>query len=440
MKRLSLFILVVLQFVTLSAQREANKEFDYGDHEKYPVYYKETEYTLEPIDELPYDTIFINDTIYISDIDAFLKQYNCNLKQFVEKYGAMHLLIDSINKLSSQRLYYNFFLPNDTLNNMSNRFIVKEFKVGEDLNYTYRKRELDYEKINSPDSIRREILFQCEGAKTTDLFLNNPDAIRRHISALFTIMQEDTLGIKGVNLFFPDFTFKEKRAMTQFIKTVRIVMDASLNFKSKDTRLTVIFLRGEESKEIDRNFQYCLMQEASEVIFLSSADLIDNYALGGNRMTVDEMEKIDFFHQLQAHFYIARFSIDTLNILEQSLIEFKGPLFERILSSDYSENTWEIYLFILIGIFIVLCVFGILYYTYLPLSTFVNNNAESILFVAIVVVLEILALIICIFQYMCKEDSFSALNNKPILVFALPLILVFIVPFLNGVKKKRRIP
>ncbi|MDR3061986.1 MAG: hypothetical protein LBU57_07730 [Dysgonamonadaceae bacterium] len=434
---------LIFSFSTFHSQVPEG-EVDYGDHEKYPIYYKETEYTLEQIEELPHDTLYVRDTVYISDIDAFLKPYDCNLKEFVEKYGMMKEMMDSLNRLSAERIYFNFFLINDSLNQISNRIIVKEFRItakNDLLRLNIVDREEKYNQVENPDSVRKEILFRCDDAVLTDHFLKNPDAIRRCISTMFTQMQKDSLNpIKGINLYFPDFKFREKRKMTQFVKSVRIMMDASRDFKCGSTRLSVIFLARKGIENIDRDFQYCLMQEASEVVFLNVADVVDDYAVKGYQLTYKEINSISFFQQLIGHFYIARFYNGDLDIMAQNLTDFSERSIKPVLEADYLENSWEIYLFILIFIIVIILVLVVLYYTFVPFSTLANENIESILLISIVVLLEILVLFFCTFQNMCKGDSFTIVYNNPVLIFILPLVMVLIIPFLNGIAKRRRTP
>lgn len=441
MKNINLYDVLLFIFIFLSVDGLAENQDEQDDlfYEFYPSYYiRLADGNFTQIQELPRDTVIGRDTIYISDIDEFLKQYNCDLKQFVEKYASMKSLTDSINSISDQRLYYNFFLTKDSLKKISNRFIVKEFKVGKTSDYLYRKKELDYVRMGFQDSVRREILFTCE--EKTDLFLCNQEAIRWNILAMFSIMQEDKKGIDGINLYFSDFTFQKKREMTQFVKSVRIMMDASKNFKFPDTRLTVIFKNSDDWKKTDRAFQYSLLQEASEIVLLDPDDIIENYAVRGTRLSCNSLKEISILSQIKAHFYIARFNIDTLDITTQNLTEFKGDLFKQILTSDYKENEWETYLFILTGILILIGFFLILYYAYSPFSSFINANIEYSFFIAIIVVFEIIALVVCLFQYMCREDSFSIVDDNPLLVFSLPLGLVFLIPFLLLFKRRRRIP
>ncbi|MBB4036620.1 hypothetical protein GGR21_002526 [Dysgonomonas hofstadii] len=347
---------------------------------------------------------------------------------------------DSLHTQSSVRLYYNFFLRNDSTNNLSSRFMVKEFRIGDSLK-TVREDMKDYDLVIAKDSVMTGYLFRCDGERITDIFLHDKDAMIECISFMFVEMQKDTTNLRGLNLFFPDFSFKEKRAMSQFVKSVRIMMDASQKFKYGKTALSVIFL-DKDKENIDKSFLYSLMQEAGDVLLIKSTDIINNSAIiEGERVTTDNLGKVGFWRQLKSHLYVARYYIGKEDIMSKNISDFSNKEeLEFVQYVDYMENSWEIYLFTLIGVLIVFTASIILYYSYLPFSTFINNNSESIIFVILVVVLEILALIICIFLYMCKEDSFQIIDKNPVILFSLPLVLVFIIPFLNGLRKKRKAP
>lgn len=357
------------------------------------------------------------------------------LKRRIEVFNEQ----DSLYSQSSVRLYYNFFLRNDTSGYLSSRFMVKEFRINDSLR-TISSDITDYDQVIAKDSVMRGFLFRCDGVRTTDLFLHDKEAITECISVMFDEMQKDTAYLRGLNLFFPDFSFKEKRVMAQFVKSVRIMMDASEKFKFGKTALSVIFL-DEDKENINKSFLYSLMQEAGDVLFIKSTDIINNSTIvEGERVTPEKLGKVGFLGQLKSHLYVARYYTGNVDILKQNISDFSKENIEFIQQIDYPENSWEIYLFTLIGVLIALVVSIVLYYTYLPFSTFINNNSESIIFVAIVAIFEILALVACIFLFMCKEDSFQIIDKNPVILFILPLVLVFVVPFLNGLRKKRKIP
>jgi len=54
--------------------------------------------------------------------------------------------------------------------------------------------------------------------------------------------------------------------------------------------------------------------------------------------------------------------------------------------------------------------------------------------------LEVVAVVINMFQYMSEEDTFTVFAKNPILIFTFPLVVVAIVPILQALSKRRKIP
>lgn len=425
----SLFFTLFLCLVRPFAQQNSNV----------PVtYYREQGEKFEEVPKLPRDTV--HDTVLVSDIDAFLKQYGCNLRSFVKKYGSNKHLIDSLNHLTGERLYYNFFMPANKEHRLSTRYIIRTFRVKEDSIELEKATASDVIELKKP--VREEVLFVCRGTDQTDRFLKNPSAIIKTISGMFTEMQKmdcpDTTRIKGINLYFPDFTFHEKRAMVQFVKSVRIMMEASRYFTTIHTRLNVTFLKPSDKDGIDTGFLYSLKQEATEVICLDE-NTIDSCYVKGIPVSLEQLN-IGLMSQIISHFYIARYYTGSLDIMKGNLTDFSEKKITPYLQADSLDNTWELFLFPMILSVLVMMVLVILYYTFLPFSTIVNKHIEMVVLSGVMMLLELLALSVTAFQHMCKDDGFSQLQKHPLLIFSLPLLAVLIIPLLRGVSKKRRMP
>ncbi|MCD7914299.1 MAG: hypothetical protein LUG96_02855 [Tannerellaceae bacterium] len=58
-----------------------------------------------------------------------------------------------------------------------------------------------------------------------------------------------------------------------------------------------------------------------------------------------------------------------------------------MIQADYIENDWEIYLLNLILLFLLILFSILLYQLYVPFSALVNDNIESVLLIAIVLLL-----------------------------------------------------
>jgi len=432
MKQLKLWGVLFLLFAApaVHAQQEGEQAF----------YYKETSAGFEPIFELPHDTVVKYDTVYVSDIDELFWRYHqrrTNLNEVLKHYTVLKGFVDSVDALNGESLFYNYFLRNNN-RKLSNSFIIKEFRVKQ--GSMPEITSFDTGAIENRKSVRREILFRCEGADLTDWFLNNRSAILKALSCMFTEMQNDPDGVTGINLYFPDFSFKEKKAMAQFIKTVRIVMDSSRDFKYGKTTLNIIFNSPEgKRKEMSDEFEYCLLLKASDVFYINAGNVVDDFYVKGNG-TLDEMDDAGFFTQLRSHFYIARYNISGRDIINGQLVKFAPDRIAFALDADYPENDWEPSMYALFGSLLLVIVLTLLYIFYQPFSIFLYKNLVTVMIVAVVLVIEILVLAVLTFEKMCAEDSISIVEKNPVLIFSLPLVMVIIIPLLRGLSKKRALP
>lgn len=406
-----------------------------------PIYYKETPFGYEMLEELPRDTVVIRDTVYISDMDGFLARHfagGADIYQAAGKVAAIEQALDSLSGLSDQAIFYNFFQKNDSLHKIADNFIVREFYVDSELNTGLLRSNVTEDKGTA--SLRREILFRCDGTEHTDRFIKNKDAILQCLSYLFTQMQEDTLGIEGINLYFPDYDFRSTRSMIQFVKSARILMDASRDFKFGTARLTVIL---HKPADIEPNYikktRYGLKQEASEVVFVDGNDIENNIYVAGE-VSSEDMDDTELLQKIASHLYIARYYTGNTDIRQCALTDFSQNSIKKVIWIDYPENNWETYMLVIILISIALAILVLLYHTHLMFSTLVASHTESVLLVLIVVALEIGILLLTAFQNMCKEDSFTMIERHPVIIFLLPIIVILIAPLLHMLIKNKRLP
>ncbi len=394
-----------------------------------PIYYKETPFGYEQLDSLP--TVTVYDTVYLAEINTIVKDIN-----------ELQALIDSLAGLSGERLYYNFFLRNDSLSTMSESFIVKELGVNDELIPRALARR---EPENGIDpAARREILFRIDDSDRTARFIQNKTAIRKAISHLFTEMQSDSIGIRGVDLYFPDYDFTHRRDMVQFVKSVRIMMDASRDFKFESGApvpmpLYVFFNADPDRDKIPKDFIYSLGQEASSVVFFDNT-APENFYVRAKEFTAADWEGTGLLLRIRSHLSIARYYTEELDIIGQQITDFSEANIQDIIEADYSENHWETFMFILIALLAVSLVFLVLYRGNAALSLFVSHHTESVLLVLMVVVLEMGILLVTAFENMCEDDGFTLIEQHPLVIFLLPLGVVLAAPLLHHILKNRKTP
>ncbi len=429
MRRLGL----LLSMLPLIAAAQGEWEWEPTDYP--PMYYKETPFGYEKLDSLP--VVTLRDTVYIADIDAFLESYiadGTNINVLIKDINSLRSLLDSLDVMRGERLYYNHFLPADTLHSMSEGFVVRELNVDDSLAlHTSVHRE------PSGFPMRREILFRIDGSYRTTRFIHDKAAMRRAISRLFTEIRNDSAGIRGIDLFFPDYDFTNQRDMVQFVKSVRIMMDASRDFKFGGTPMHVFFRAPPEYEAKYREFVYSLEQEATSVVFLDGVSEGGRY-LRAREFTASARDNMGLPGKIRSHLMIARYYTGPLDIRNLQITDFSETDIREILEADYPENDWEVFVFLLCAILLLLAGFVVLYRSNAAVSRLVGSHTESVLLVLTVVVLEIGISLVMAFQNMCGDDRFTIMQRHPVVIFLLPLVVILAAPLLHNILKNRKTP
>lgn len=395
----------------------------------------EDPYFFEPY----FDTIYIHDTVYVSNADAFLKKYykgKVNLNELVKNQQILDSILQNLGTISGKELFYNYFGNHRFPRALSNSISIREFALGENLQF----RRLQFNAGVPPaGSLSNELLFRFTGVYRTDRFLRNEDAQLRAISYIFKTLQSDTTTIKSINLYFPDFNFKEKRAMAQFVKSMRMVLDAAKEYDISTMKLKVFFHNQKNPEIIGEDFLYSLMIKASEVVLLDPTNVIDDYYVEGDPFSKDDIENVGLFTRMNSHFYLARFTKGNPEIRD-SITDFSVGAIRDIALGDIPENNWESYLWFLIGLLLLVIIIALLYFFYPPFSYILNQNMGIVLASAIVFTIEFFMLAGVVFQNMCTEDESTSLNENPTLLFCMPIIMVVVLPLMRQFSRNKKLP
>jgi hypothetical protein len=395
----------------------------------------EDSYFFEPY----FDTIYIHDTVYVSNADAFLKRYyngKITLNELVKNQQILDSVLRNLSSVSGKELFYNYFGHHRYPRALSNSIAIKEFTLEENLQF---KQNQFNSGVPVVGSISNELLFRFAGEYRTNRFLTNPEAVVRAISYIFKTLQSDTTKIRSINLYFPDFNFKEKRAMVQFVKSVRMVLDAAKDYDISTMKLKVFFHNQKNPKIIGHDFLYSLMIKASEVVLLNPTDIIDDYYVEGDPFSKDDIENVGLFTRMNSHFYLARFTNGNPE-MKDSLTDFSVNSIREIALGDLPENNWESYLWFLIGLIILVITIVILYFFYPPFSYILNQNMGIVLASSVVFTIEFFMLAGVVFQNMCTEDESTSLNENPSLLFCMPILMVVVLPLMRQFSKNKKLP
>ncbi len=392
----------------------------------------EDPYFFEPY----FDTIYIHDTVYVSNADEFLKKYykgKITLNELVKNQQILDSILRNLSTVSGKELFYNYFGNHRFPRALSNSISIREFYLGKDL--TFKKLPV-YPGTPVSGTVSNELLFRFTGANRTNRFLTNEEAELRAISYIFQALQADTVKIKSINLYFPDFNFQEKRAMVQFVKSVRMVLDAAKDYDISSMKLKIFFHNQTDPEIIGNDFLYALTIKASSVVLLNPTNVIDDYYVEGDPFSKEDIEHVGLFTRMNSHFYLARFTNGNPEI-KDTLTNFSVSSIRDIALGDIPENNWESYLWFLIGLVVFVLIILLLYLFYPPFSYLLNQNTGIVLASAVIFTIEFFMLAGVVFQNMCTEDETTSLNENPSLLFCMPIVMVVVLPLLKQFSRKK---
>jgi hypothetical protein len=395
----------------------------------------EDPYFFEPY----FDTIYIHDTVYVSNADNFLKRYykgKITLNELVKNQQILDSILRNLSSVSGKELFYNYFGNHRFPRALSNSISVKEFTLGDNLEFNQNKF---YSGVPVAGVTSNELLFRFTGEYRTNRFLTNQEAVLRAISYIFKSLQADTVQVRSINLYFPDFNFKEKRAMVQFVKSMRMVLNAAKDYDISSMKLKVFFHNQKNPEIIGEDFLYALMIKASEVVLLDPTNVIDDYYVEGDPFSKDDIENVGLFTRMNSHFYLARFTNGNPEITD-SITDFSVSSIREIALGDLPENNWESYLWFLIGLILFVLVIVLLYFFYPPFSYILNQNMGIVLASSVIFTIEFFMLAGVVFQNMCTEDESTSLNENPSLLFCMPIVMVVVLPLLRQFSRNKRLP
>lgn len=385
-----------------------------------------------------FDTIYIHDTVYVSNADDFLKKYykgKINLNELVKNQQILDSILRNLSSVSGKELFYNYFGNHRFPKALSNSISVREFSLTGNLRF----KRLQSDTETPSGSLSNELLFRFTGVNRTDRFLKNKEAQVRAISYIFKTLQSDTVQIQSINLYFPDFNFKEKRAMAQFVKSVRMVLDAAKDYDISTMKLKVFFHDQKNPEIIGEDFLYSLTIKASEVVLLNPTNVIDDYYVQGDPFSKEDIENLGLLTRMNSHFYLARFTNGNPEISD-SITNFSVNAIRDIALGDIPENNWESYLWFLAGLLLLVILITLLYFFYPPFSYVLNQNMGIVLASAIVFTIEFFMLTGVVFQNMCTEDESTSLNENPTLLFCMPILMVVVLPLIRQFSRNKKLP
>lgn len=311
------------------------------------------------------------------------------------------------------------------------------------------------DSLNSPFGRRKyDLMVMVTGTSSTDSFLVRSDCWKTTIKQIFNYPAGvvNDPGIIGVNFYFPDYSFEEKKAMTQFVKTVSLVVDS---FRVKDKGLVYgdkKMKNGNKDLNLFLTFSRKMKEEHYDFIqglqgFVDGIYYVD-FDESGIPYMKEEKEKENLDYELDSHYEIVYDSgiTDTssfvsrminpfylLRIPYECVDEVSSGNLNLLVDCDYDSGRWGVFLTIEVILILLLISYFVLtnysteiYALKTQFNTFfvlllITLVAESIVF--FIFMLEALSPQRFLFAF--KENSMIHLTG--IFLPILPMVIYFLV-------------
>ncbi|MCD7931424.1 MAG: hypothetical protein LUH15_08700 [Tannerellaceae bacterium] len=400
-----------------------------------PWYALEDDWEPEVI--IQHDTIVVYDTLFISNLEDVTRIFKMTFQDFSKHLLSAVSHQDSVDVAVLEQIYLNYMVPMYFPTFLKHRYIYRNYKVEIENDHL----SLNEEKLSPPlptfsDSLQLDALLTCRGEMHTDYFLKSPLLKSSCLEQLFLNIHQSYAGkIRGVNLYFPDFAFKEKKALAQFVKSANLVRDSCKMKSIRDMSLYVTLDKEAVLKNI--SFLYALTQEADSIFLVDTHS--PYWTTEGTRVyTKEDAKKSGWLTRMQDQFYLARF--DIRDFPETDDQELTATDLRKIIFADYPNNHWEIYLFILIVIFVLLIVIFILFRYVSAISTFIYHHLPFVSGLLFMLVFEVCILFVCMVENMTNEQLFTLEGENINGVLFIPLIFIFSFPILKALNKRQENP
>lgn len=297
-----------------------------------------------------------------------------------------------------------------------------------------------------PDSalgdVPLDLVVYCRGGEAFDYFLRTDSARMNFLRKVF-----DGKGgminrlhggrrVSGIHFYLPDFSFREKRAFMQFVRSVSMVIDCYCvdgvrPYEGEKCRLIFTF-SPQARRELD--FLSGVIRLADEVYLAE----YDEYGIPYTPVMryTGANDPTPVLRRVVNQFYLFSFRTEG-GVAEEECCSDLGLLSR----AEYSEHNWRFYFFVGVGLFLGLLVLAVLYFLYSPFYILANRFRSLIVPVVITLMTESGI----VFLYMVEALSGDCLffdfdDGTHLWLLALPVIFIFLYVVLSLSARRRELP
>lgn len=284
--------------------------------------------------------------------------------------------------------------------------------------------------LNTPvwQKIPYDLVVYCRGGEAFDHFLKNSEAMLNFLHRVFDwsdgMINQTHQGKRprGLHFYLPDFSFREKKEFTQFIKSVSIIID-SLRLEN-----------GSRPYEGDQCMLYVTFGTAAWeeadflsgiTVFVDEVRFVDYDAYGVPFRVLQPLnagnDPASFFTKLWNQFYL--FHLGKYRRAEEG--EYSSVDFWA--QADYDDFQWQTYFFLEIVLWVFFIVLMLLYNFYSPFYMLAERNRWVIVPVIITFMTEAVILFIYVVEAISKDEIlFNMQGYQHLWLLGLPLVFILL--------------
>lgn len=286
-----------------------------------------------------------------------------------------------------------------------------------------------------------DLVAYCGDAVSTNRFLTNKQAQHRFIHSILSypdgmINRKDSLHKpNGLNLYLPKFDFSEKRALTQLVKSLSLVLD-SLNVKGthvyKDLDLSLTFSREAASKQ--SGYISGLQCFVDTVYFADFDSLGLASTVVYNDGSIDTSSVVT---RVTNPFYLFRIPFKTI----QSGVN-DGDIWQ-LMDCDYASGRWGLFFCVDLCLVLLLLALIVLRYTSVMFNMYVQKYYTFIVLLTITLVMELVVFFFFMIEALSPQViyfNFDTGNFTYLALIALPILPIVFYLLILKLNKREPVP
>lgn len=289
-----------------------------------------------------------------------------------------------------------------------------------------------------------DLVAYCGDAQSTNRFLTNPEAQHKFVYSILNypggLINRSDFDSKpeGLNVFLPAFDFKEKRALTQLVKSLSLVIDSLCINDS-------VYIYRDATRKINRDLGFFLTfskQAAAEhsgfisglQCFVDSVYFADFDSLGiSSRILYNDgsVDTSSVFTRMFNPFYLFRIPYKTI---EPGV---NNDDIWQLMDCDYASGQWGLFLSIDLCILILILALIIMRYISVPFNAYVEKHYTFLILLLITFIIEFCVFFFFMIEAVSPQVIFFDLEAGSLTYLALialpvvPILFYFLVLKLN---------